>query len=201
MARRFLFCCIMKYLTVVRHAKSSWNQPGLADHDRPLNDRGRRAAPAVAQFLRQTYFGGQGGEPLLPAPDRLLSSTALRAQTTAQLMRSVLQLPPESLRLEQALYLAPPQPLLEQVRLLSEEWRHVMFFGHNPGLHEFVELLLKRGEVPSFPTCAVAILALPGPLWATMDWRQAQLVAYLTPKTLERRFPEAYEGISEGGDD
>ena len=191
----------MKYLTVIRHAKSSWNHPGLADHDRPLNDRGRRAAPAVAQFLRQTYFGGQGGEALLPLPDRLVSSTALRALSTALVMRSVLQLPPESLQLEQAAYLAPETRLLGLVRQFDESWRHVMLFGHNPGLHDFVNRLLARAKVPKFPTCAVAVLALPGEFWALADWNEAQLVAYLTPKTIERRFPEAYEGISEGDDD
>ena len=69
----------MKYLTIVRHAKSSWGQPGLADHDRPLNERGLRAAPAVATFLHRTYFGGNESPPLLPLPDRLVTSTALRA--------------------------------------------------------------------------------------------------------------------------
>ncbi len=56
----------MKYLTIVRHAKSSWGQPGLADHDRTLNERGQRAAPAVATFLHRTYFGGADSPPLLP---------------------------------------------------------------------------------------------------------------------------------------
>lgn len=191
----------MKYLTVIRHAKSSWSQPGLADHDRPLNERGRRAAPAVAQFLWQTYLGGLGGEALLPMPDRLVTSTALRALTTAQVMRGALHLPTDSLLLDQGLYLATPTRLLERVRQLEEDWQHVMLFGHNPGLHEFAERMVKRGEISRFPTCAVAILALPEPFWATVDWHQAQLVAYLTPKTLEKRFPELYQGISDGDDD
>jgi phosphohistidine phosphatase len=83
----------MKYLTIVRHAKSSWGQPGLADHDRPLNERGKKAAPAVAAFLHRTYFGGSGPSALLPLPDKLVTSTALRALTTAQIMRETFALP------------------------------------------------------------------------------------------------------------
>ena len=96
----------MKYLTIVRHAKSSWGQPGLADHDRPLNERGQRAAPAVATFLHRTYFGGNGAPPLLPLPERLVTSTALRALSTAQIMRETFAMPVESLKLESRLYLA-----------------------------------------------------------------------------------------------
>ncbi len=190
----------MKYLTVVRHAKSSWNHPGLADHDRPLNERGTRAAPAVARFFWTTYLGGGGAEPLLPAPDRLLSSTALRALSTAQVMREMLQLPPEQLSLDQELYLASEQRLLSRVRQLDESWRHVLVFGHNPGLHDFVNRLLARAKVPRFPTCATAILGLPNEFWALTDWNEAQLIGFLTPKTLERRFPEVYRGISYGDD-
>ncbi len=189
----------MKYLTVVRHAKSSWNQPGLADHDRPLNARGGRAAPAMARFLWTTYLGGNGAEPLLPAPDRLLSSTALRALSTAQVMRETFHLPPEQIILDQDLYLASEQKLLARVRQLDESWHHVLLFGHNPGMHDFVNRLLARSKVPRFPTCAVALLGLPNEFWALTDWNEAQLIGFLTPKTLERRFPEVYHDIS--GDD
>lgn len=190
----------MKYLTVVRHAKSSWSQPALADHDRPLNERGARAAPAMARFLWGTYLGGNGAEALLPPPDRLLSSTALRALSTAQVMRETFRLPPEQLILDQDLYLAGEQKLLARIRQLDESWRHVLLFGHNPGLHDFVNRLLARAKVPRFPTCATAILGLPGEYWALADWNEAQLIGFLTPKTLERRFPEVYQGISEGED-
>lgn len=191
----------MKYLTIVRHAKSSWNQPGLADHDRCLNERGNRAAPAVARFLWTTYLGGEKSEPLLPSPSRLISSTALRAMTTAQIMRETFQMPKEHLLLSQGLYLASETRLMATVRELDESWDHVMVFGHNPGLHDFVNRLLARARVPKFPTCAVAIMGLPNELWSMTDWNEAQLVGYLTPKTLERRFPDVYGDISDGDDD
>lgn len=192
----------MKYLTVIRHAKSSWDQPGVPDHDRVLNERGKRAAPAVAAFLHRTYFGGGGDEKLLPSPDQLLSSTAVRAVTTAQIMRETFGLPAESLLLDSKLYLAGSSVILEAVRALDEKFQHVCVFGHNPGLHEFADKILARANVSKMPTCTAVILALPHPYWGLADWHEAQLIGYITPKSLERRFPELYGNISQGdGDD
>ncbi len=192
----------MKYLTVIRHAKSSWDQPGVPDHDRVLNERGKRAAPAVAAFLHRTYFGGDGGERLLPAPDRLVTSTAMRALTTAQIMRETFQMPVDSLMLDSKLYLASAGSILESVRALDEKWNHVCLFGHNPGLHEFADKILARADVPKMPTCTAVLMALPHPYWGLADWHEAQLIGYITPKSLERRFPELYGHISQGdGDD
>jgi phosphohistidine phosphatase len=191
----------MKYLTVVRHAKSSWSQPGLADHDRPLNDRGRRAAAAMARFLWTTYLGGERSEPLMPPPARLVSSTAVRALSTAQVMRETFQMPTEHLLLDQGLYLAQESRLLKAAREWDESWGHVMLFGHNPGLHDFVNRLLARAGVQRFPTCSVALMALPVEFWALTDWNEAQLLGLLTPKMLERRFPDVYQGISGQDDD
>ena len=192
----------MKYLTVIRHAKSSWDQPGVPDHDRVLNDRGRRAAPAVAAFLHRTYFGGGGGEKLLPSPDRLVSSTAMRAMTTAQIMRETFGMTADGLLLDSKLYLAAPQVILDAVRGFDEKWNHVCIFGHNPGLHEFADKILARASVPKMPTCTAVLLALPHEFWGLADWHEAQLIGYITPKSLERRFPELYGNISQGdGDD
>jgi phosphohistidine phosphatase len=192
----------MKYLTIIRHAKSSWEQPGLADHDRQLNERGRKAAPAVGAFLHKTYFGGGDSPPLIPKPDRLVSSTALRALSTAQIMREVMILPTESLILDSRLYLAQAGQLLNVVRDLDESWQHVVLFGHNPGMHEFAERLLARAHVAKMPTCSSVLIALPTEYWGLAEWSTAQLIGHITPKSLERRFPELYQGISRAdGDD
>lgn len=192
----------MKYLTVIRHAKSSWDQPGLADHDRQLNDRGRRAAPAVGAFLHKTYFGGAESPPLISLPDRLVSSTALRALSTAQIMREIMALPTESLILDARLYLAEVSKILDVVRDLDESWQHVVLFGHNPGMHEFAERILARAHVAKMPTCSTVLMALPTEYWGLAEWSTAQLIGHITPKSLERRFPELYQGISRAdGDD
>ncbi len=186
----------MKYLTVVRHAKSSWAQPGLADHDRPLNERGLFAAPAVASFLYRTYFGGGETSPLISPPDRLVTSTAARALGTARIMRETCQLPMDSLLLDSRLYLAEAPRILDVVRQLDEAWKHVVLFGHNPGLHDFAERILARAHVAKMPTCTAVLLALPHAYWGLADWGEAQLIGYVTPKALERRFPVLYAGIS-----
>lgn len=192
----------MKYLTVVRHAKSSWDQQGLADHDRPLNHRGRRAAPAVGSFLARTYFGLGENAALLPPPDRIVSSTAARAVETAQILRESLRLGLDALKLEARLYLAEPETLLDTVRGFDEGWSHVIVVAHNPGLHDFADRMLARTHVPRMPTCTAVIMGLPHEYWGLADWYEAQLIGYITPKALERRFPELYEGISmKDGDD
>jgi phosphohistidine phosphatase len=192
----------MKYLTIIRHAKSSWDQPGLADHDRQINERGRKAAPAVGAFLHKTYFGGAESPPLIPKPDRLVSSTALRALSTAQIMREIMILPTESLILDSRLYLAEAGQILNVVRDLDESWQHVVLFGHNPGMHEFAERILARAHVAKMPTCSSVLMALPTEYWGLAEWSTAQLIGHITPKSLERRFPELYQGISRAdGDD
>lgn len=194
--------CLMKYLTIIRHAKSSWDQPGLADHDRSLNDRGRKAATAVGAFLHKTYFGGAETPALLPKPDRMISSTALRALSTAQIMRETFALPIEHLLLDSPLYLAESGRILETVRQLDESWQHVVLFGHNPGMHEFAERLLARAHVAKMPTCSSVIMAMPTEFWGLAEWSTAQLIGHVTPKSLERRFPVLYQGISRAdGDD
>ncbi|HEY1082662.1 MAG TPA: histidine phosphatase family protein [Prosthecobacter sp.] len=187
----------MKYLTVVRHAKSSWAQHGLADHDRPLNERGLKAAPAVASFLHRTYFGGAGTPALIPPPERLVTSTAARALATAKIMLETARMPLEALRLDSRLYLAEASRILEVVREFDEDWKHAVIFGHNPGLHDFAERILARAHVSKMPTCTAVLLALPHAYWGLADWREAQLIGYVTPKALERRFPELYAGISQ----
>jgi phosphohistidine phosphatase len=186
----------MKYLTVLRHAKSSWDHPGLADHDRPLNERGVLAAPAVTRFLMKTYFGGEGNAPLMEPPQAITSSTAQRAFSTAQFALSAFGLPPEALRLDSRLYLASPGNVLEVVRGTEEKLSHLVIVGHNPGLHDFCNEMLARASIPRLPTCSAVVIGLPHAYWGMADWQEAQLIVYVTPKALELRFPAEYAGIS-----
>jgi phosphohistidine phosphatase len=193
----------MKFLTLVRHAKSSWETPGQEDHDRVLNERGRRAAPAVAAFLRQTYWcANEGQAALMPAPSKLVSSTAQRAWETARALAATTAGGEQALLLDSRLYLAQPGAILDVVRGLDEAWQHVVLVGHNPGLHEFSNQILARGVISRMPTCSVVIVALPTEFWGLADWGTGQLLGHVTPKSLEKRFPELYQGISlADGDD
>jgi phosphohistidine phosphatase len=192
----------MKYLTVFRHAKSDWGDPSLPDHDRTLNERGLRAAPVVARFLRNTYFGGNGTPAIMPAPDCIISSTAERAWTTAKLAGEQLGVPTTAVALDSRLYLASHDTILEVVRGIDEASLHCVLFGHNPGMHDFVNQVLSRASVPRMPTCTAVIIGLPHEFWGLADWSEGQLIGYITPKALERRFPQECAGISKQfGDD
>lgn len=183
----------MKYLTLIRHAKSSWDDRSLKDHDRPLNERGRNQAPMMGRFIARTYLGTDGVNALLPMPDRLISSTAVRALTTAQLMQPALGVGSEIIAPEPRVYLAEPKTLLQVVREIPDHWNHIMIFGHNPGISEFAEDMLKRDLIEEMPTCAAVLLELPWDAWAAIDWKEARLIGYITPKLIEKRFPDGHE--------
>ncbi len=178
----------MKYLTLIRHAKSSWDDTILNDHDRHLNERGLRAAPMVGKFLSKTYFGSNGTPALLAKPDRLISSTANRAAETASLMADEMGTGPAVL--DRILYLAEPKILLHFVRELDDRWKHVMIFAHNPGISNFAERLLKCGEVEVMPTCAAALIELPWDSWSAIDWEEGRLIGFVTPRLIEKRFAD-----------
>jgi phosphohistidine phosphatase len=186
----------MKYLTVLRHAKSSWNHPGITDHDRPLNERGLLAAPAISAFLRETYFGGGAMQALMPVPSLVVSSTAKRAITTASFMHASLGLDSTALLTLPKLYLAEPLVMIGAVRDLDDAHQHAVLVGHNPGLHDFCNQLLARTSVPRMPTCTAVIMGIPHEHWGLTDWAEAQLIGYVTPRNLERRFPEKYAQIT-----
>ncbi|WP_312678593.1 histidine phosphatase family protein [Microbacterium sp.] len=139
----------MTTLVLVRHAKSDWGDPGLDDHDRPLNDRGLRDAPAAAQRLAATGL----------RLDALLSSTALRARTTAGFFGAALDRDPE---LDEQLYGAPARTLLSAAATRGADT--VMVVAHDPGMTVLAERL-SDGGIGHMPTCAVATFR-----WATDDW-------------------------------
>jgi phosphohistidine phosphatase len=183
----------MKYLTLIRHAKSDW-ETNASDHERPLNERGRRNAPAVGRFLARTYLGMNAVPALLPLPDQLITSTALRAKTTAELMQPELGVEATKITLEPRAYLAEAKTLLQVVRECNDLWHHVMLFGHNGGISDFARKLLRRDHLDEdMPTCAAVLVELPWDSWAATEWEEARLVGYITPKLIEKRFPEGYE--------
>lgn len=171
----------MHALHLLRHAKSSWTDEALDDHDRPLSKRGRRDADAIARHLAD-----QGG-----TPDLVLSSTAVRARAT---LASLLErLKPRRVLLDRALYLAPGAALLEYLRNTDENMGSALLVGHNPGLHELA-LLLADPDSPvvppplsgKFPTGALASFRF-APAWRRLKPRTASLIAYVTPRELAER--------------
>jgi phosphohistidine phosphatase len=138
----------MKTLLVLRHAKSSWKDDSLADHDRPLNKRGKRDASRMGKLVKD--------EDLVPG--LILSSTALRAQSTVELFVEACGFEDE-IQLSRVLYAAGPEAYIDALNQVSGGYDRVMVVGHNPGLEELVEAL--TGEAESMPTAALARIDLP----------------------------------------
>ena len=159
----------LKTLLVMRHAKSSWKESGLADYDRPLNKRGLKAAPFMADVLQQKQL----------VPQLLISSSAVRAQQTTEL---VLQHWSSDVRclLDQSLYLAAPKQYLRMLSDNASEENCVMVVGHNPGLEYLIEEL--TGEDEFMPTAAVAVISLEGEWSGTL---RGQLVDVIRPREIE----------------
>jgi phosphohistidine phosphatase len=142
----------MKTLLVLRHAKSSWSDPALDDHQRPLNERGRRDAPRMGELLRQYGL----------IPDMVISSDAMRARLTAEAVAEAACYAGEIL-LNRRLYMASPADILSVLRTGPTNAETVMIVGHNPGLEELVEQL--TGEQQDLPTAALAQIVLPIDKW------------------------------------
>jgi len=145
----------MKSLLVLRHAKSSWKQPGLADHDRPLNKRGKRDAPRMGRLVREADL----------VPELILSSSAVRARETALAVAEACAHACE-LRVLRELYLAEPEDHALLLRSLPDAVGSAMLVGHNPVLEELVAALV--GEHETLPTAALAWIELPVDRWSEL---------------------------------
>ena len=160
----------MKTLLILRHAKSSWKNNELSDHDRPLNPRGQRDAPNVGKRLRN--------EDLIP--DAILSSTAKRARQTAEAVAEESGCAGE-LQLSGELYGGGPEAYLEAIRSLPSPVDCALVVGHNPDLEELVEIL--SGESVRLPTAALAHLQLDIQDWQDLnEEKQGKLVNLWTPR-------------------
>ena len=165
----------MKTLLILRHAKSSWKHQELADHDRPLNKRGKQDAPRVGELL-------QGADLI---PELILSSTAVRARATAAAVAQASGYEGE-IRLTRDFYLGGPEDYLAVLRGLADTCTRVMVVGHNPGLEALLEALTAEDE--ALPAGAMAHVALRLDSWRRLDDEtEAELVAVWRPRELAPR--------------
>ena len=171
---------IAKQLLLLRHAKSSWEDPELADHDRPLAPRGRRAAKLIAKHLRRQGI----------APALVLCSSALRTRETLELIAPALgeEVP---VQIEDELYAASEQVLLERVRAVADGIESLLLIGHNPGIQQLALLLAGGGEnvaalARKYPTAALTTLEFNG-RWRELGEGRAELTGFVTPKELAGR--------------
>ncbi|HNP65649.1 MAG TPA: histidine phosphatase family protein [Woeseiaceae bacterium] len=161
----------MKTLTLVRHAKSSWEDSSLSDRERPLNRRGERDAPEIGRRI-----GGHGIRPSL-----IISSPAVRAWETARIIAREINYPIEFLQRENTLYLASLDTLLDTVVAQDEGFNNLMLVGHNPGLTEFANFLVP-GICDNLPTAGIFSVEVESDDWSLYTRPVTRLAVYDYPK-------------------
>ena len=170
----------MKILTLLRHAKSGWDDPASRDFDRPLNPRGRRAARTVGREMKAQGL----------AFDLVLASPARRVIETLEEVAAAYG--PIGAEYDQRLYLASTPTLLEIVRGAPDHVERLLLVGHNPGLEELALRLSRRdagglrGEVEvKYPTGTVAEIGLPVEHWAEAAEGAGTLIRFIRPRDLD----------------
>ena len=161
----------MKTLTILRHAKSSWKDSSLSDHDRPLNARGERDAPAMAARIQAAGI----------RPSLILSSPAVRAWTTARVLAQEISYPIEFLQRHDRLYHAGVRRIIEVLSEQDVGFHSILIIGHNPGLTEFANYLVP-GLTPNIPTCGVVSVTIDTEDWDLKTVKAAELAVYDYPK-------------------
>ena len=155
----------MHTLLLLRHAKSDWSVLA-SDHQRPLNARGKKSVPVMAERLKKHGY----------RPGRLISSSALRAETTARVFADILEC---DLEIEDTLYESDAEMTLELVRNIDEEVKDLMLVGHNPNWEVLTEYL--SGDLINMPTCAMVQLAFDCS-WREVKSGSAKVIYYDYPK-------------------
>ncbi len=162
----------MKTLYLVRHAKSSWDDITLADYDRPLNKRGLNNAPDMGQRLADKGI----------QLDRIISSPALRALTTAQLIAEQIDFDPQAIEHNQRLYFEGIPAMMDIIHQLDRSFSSVMIVGHNPDITRLLNRLCGF-QVSDMPTCAIAKVGFN----LDNDWLE---VAFGSGKMVEYDYPK-----------
>jgi phosphohistidine phosphatase len=170
---------VRRQLLLLRHAKSSWDEPGLTDHDRPLAPRGHKALRKIAASVTAAGL----------APELVLCSSARRAVQTLEGISAAL--PTDvPVSVEDGLYAADPQDLLARLHAVDDDVHGVLMIGHNPGMEDLAARLVGHGDRAlrgdmsgGFPTAALATLVFTGP-WRSLGVGAATLEGFVVPRRL-----------------
>ncbi|NNF47648.1 MAG: histidine phosphatase family protein [Desulfofustis sp.] len=161
----------MKYLYLIRHAKSSWSDPSLSDFDRPLNKRGKRDLPVMGQ--RMVAYE--------PKPELIISSPAKRALRTARGIGRALGFRKQEIVLNEELYTFSPEGFLEVIRGTPDVIQVLALVGHNHGLTECAEML-SGDSLGNVPTCGIVLISFNQPSWHMVVSGGGSLVLFDYPK-------------------
>jgi phosphohistidine phosphatase len=161
----------VKRLILVRHAKSSWKDERSRDVDRPLAGRGKRDAPRMGKRLKERHA----------APELILASHARRARETAEILAHELGYDADRLEVDENLYLASPNRILDVVTQLDDELASVLIVGHNPGLTELVNRFVPGLALDNLPTSGTVAVDFDATSWRDSATASAQLAFYDYP--------------------
>jgi phosphohistidine phosphatase len=161
----------MKTLTIVRHAKSSWEDTNLRDRERPLNKRGKRDAPEMGRRIQEAGI----------RPSLILASPAVRAWKTANAIADAINYPREFLQKEEALYLASVDRILDVIVAQDNNFNNLLIVGHNPGFTEFANFLVP-GLTHNLPTAGVVSVEIEQDDWSLYESPAAKLILHDWPK-------------------
>lgn len=161
----------MKTLYILRHAKSDWSNGALPDFERPLNERGRNAAPLMGNLMKERTFN----------PQTIISSPAVRAVQTAELVKSAAQFAAE-INFDSRIYEADLPTLLEIVSKIDDANESALIVGHNPGFENLVRIL--TNEIQTMPTAALAVVDLNIENWNQIFSATGTLREIIRPKEI-----------------
>jgi len=161
----------MKRLTVMRHADARWKDAGTDDFARPLNRRGMAGAEAMAKRLLELEL----------VPDRLLASTARRAEQTADIVARELSLSIRHVQREEALYLASAADMLKLIQDTGPRIAHLMVIAHNPGASDLIHLLVPHGGISTLSTAACCSIVFDVEDWRAIGAQAVQQVQHEAP--------------------
>jgi phosphohistidine phosphatase len=165
----------VKTLYLIRHAKSSWDDPEMDDFIRPLNDRGKKDAPRMGKRLKEKDL----------TPDLMVSSPATRTLETCRVIAKILNYPNDKIKIEKRLYHASEEQLLKVVQELKDRPKDdeeiVLLFGHNPGLTNFANKLLDE-NIDNIPTCGIIAAKLHISQWRDITFGCGKMESFDFPK-------------------
>jgi phosphohistidine phosphatase len=166
----------MKTIYIVRHAKSSWENSRLTDHDRPLLEMGIRRTARVVDFLQRKEI----------KPDLMLSSTAKRAYDTAVLIAEGIGYPVEKIQTSRSLYHGSSNAIMNELFGLADEIQSVMIFGHNPAFTYFVNEYLDP-PTENLPTSGIVSISFLTDKWTEISSMDDHVNFMVTPKMLKKK--------------
>ncbi len=161
----------MKNLLLIRHAKSSWENPDLEDFERPLNERGLSDAPLMAEILKNHSV----------TIDKIFSSSAKRARMTVDIIANQLGIPENIIEYTDELYNANRRDLTNFLKRIDNDYKNIAIVGHNPGLTDLAHYLLYDFDY-DLPTCALVLIKLDIKNWSDLKSGTGDLIFFEYPK-------------------